>query len=179
MKNLKLLCILVVLITNLSCSKSDTNTDEISEYAMTAKINGVLYEMNNPFGTNEANSSFFSYYPDEDYIFLQGRYGGVLGNPEINIWISRNDLKTGTYSVGLNTDSVTTHIDLIDNTNDTFGNPVYENTVSGFISIDYINTTDKTIRGTFKFNTIDGESETDPANFVITEGTFNYKYDVE
>lgn len=176
MKNFKLLFILAFTIINLSCSKDD---DQASEYAMTAKINGVLYEMNNPFGTNEAGSSFFTYYPNEDYIFLQGRYGGMTGNPEINIWINRNDLKIGTYSVGLDTDGVTTHIDLIDNSNDTYGNPVYENTVSGFISITFVNLTEKTVKGTFEFNTIDGRSETDPINCIITDGTFDYKYDVE
>ena len=178
MKNFKLLCLLVILIGNLSCSKDETNKDEISEYAMTAKIDGVLYEMNNPFGTNEAQGSIYSYYPDEDYIMLQGRYGGATGSIEIDIWINRDDLKIGKYFVGLNTDAVTTHIDLIDNSNATFGNPIYENTVSGFISIESINTTDKTISGSFEFNTIDGETDTDPINFKINDGTFNYKYDV-
>ena len=179
MKNLKTLLILTLILTNLSCSSDDTTTDEISEYAMTAKINGELYKMNNPFGTNEASSSFFSYYPDEDYILLQGRYGGPFGNPEINIWINRDDLAIGTYQVGPSTDGVTTHIDLIDNSNDTAGNPVYENTVSGSISITSINSTEKTVKGTFNFDTVDGYSETNPVNFTVTEGTFNYKYDVE
>jgi len=179
MKNLKLFYASVLLITIIGCSKSESDTDDTSSYAMTAKINGTLHEMNNPFGTNEATGSFFSYYPDEDYIFLQGRFGGVLGNPEINIWINRNDLIVGKYIVGLDTDGVSTHIDLIDNSNDTFGNPIYENTVSGFIAISYINTTDKIIRGTFEFETNDGGTAAEPVNFSVTEGTFNYKYDVE
>ena len=40
-----------------------------------------------------------------------------FGNPEINIWFKRTDLKLGTYQVDENTDGVTTHIDLIDSSN--------------------------------------------------------------
>ncbi len=180
MKNLKLFFYLSVILINLiGCSNDETPNNETSEFAMTAKINGVLHEMNNPFGTNEATSTIFTYYLNENYIKLQGSYGGTLGLIEINIWINRDDLKIGKYSVGLDTYTTATHIDLIDNSNDTYGNPIYENTVSGFISIELINTTDKTISGTFEFNTIDGELATEPVNFEITEGTFNYKYDVE
>ena len=178
MRKIKIVCSLVMFLTCLSCSDSNNDDQEKTEFAMTAKINGVLYEMNNPFGTNEASGSIFSYYPDEDYIMLQGRFGGVFGNPEINIWINRNDLKVGTYSVGRETDGEDTHIDLIESSNDTLGNPIYENTISGAIIIDFIDVNEKVVKGTFEFSTTEGD-ETFPVNFNITEGTFNYRYDVE
>ncbi|WP_459210833.1 hypothetical protein [Aquimarina rhabdastrellae] len=184
-KKINSVFILLLILTSLSCSNSDDDNvneninEDVTEYAMTAKINGVLHQMNNPFGTNEATSSIYSYYPNDQYIMLQGRFGGVFGTPEIDIWINRNDLEVGVYPVDLDTNAVTTHIDLIDNSNDVLGEPVSENTVSGFISIDFIDLETKKIRGTFEFNTIDGGSENDPINFRITEGTFNYVYDVE
>ncbi|WP_339846995.1 hypothetical protein [uncultured Dokdonia sp.] len=171
---------LFLVLLSLGCSTDDSNTEEETvEYAMTAVINGELYEMNSAFGANQATNSIFTYYPDDEYIFIQGRYSGPLGALELNMGINRDDLVVGTYPVNLSTDGFDTHIDLIDLTNDTFGNPVYENTVSGFIAITFVDESAKVVKGTFEFDTIADQDETSPVNFSITEGTFNYRYDVD
>lgn len=178
MKKLKLLLsfFTIVVFTLTSCS-SDDSSENSSQFAMTAKINGVLYELNNPFGTNEDSRRIFGYnynQNDNDYIILQG--SSILNvnslGIEINIFINRNDLKTGTYSVGVDTDEVTTHIDLIDLTT----NPT-ESTISGSITITDIDSTNKTIKGTFEFNSADEPDVNATVNSVVTEGTFSYKYD--
>ena len=159
-------------ITFLGCS-SDSPSSSTSQWAMTAKVNGVQWEVNNAFNSNYATPSIYSYYPDADYIQLQGRYGGTFGINEIDLWIKRTDLQLGTYPVGPETDAVTTHIDLIDNSNSES-----ENTLEGSITITEINTTTKVVKGTFNFTTSDDTFATPPVvNETITEGTFNYRYD--
>jgi hypothetical protein len=164
-----------------SCSSDNdgtgTNPDNPSGsgYAMTAKINGTTFQANNPFGTNAFSSTnIWSYFPTEDYVMLQGRQGGVVGNPEINIWLKKSDIQVGTYQIGTETfDTPTSHfIDLTDNSND-----ISEYTKSGTIVITSVNTSTKVVKGTFQFTTV---QEVDPpsatSDFNVTEGTFNYKY---
>lgn len=152
---------------------TNPGTGGASGYAMTAKINGVLHTMMNPFGNNNASNSIYGDYPDEDYIFLQGRWGGILGPKEFDLWIKRTDLHTGTFEVNDDTFYTATHIDLIDNTNE-----VGESTISGHITITEVNTTAKTVKGTFEFEAADSPWDTVPL-FYITEGTFYYNYDVD
>ncbi|MET0759412.1 MAG: hypothetical protein ABWZ56_03270 [Flavobacterium sp.] len=162
-------------IALIGCS-SDNSSDNTSQYAMTAKINGVYYEMNNVFGTNESNTTIWDYYPSSEFIRLQGSIGGLGSGKEINIWIKRTDLVIGTHALSVETyDGTKSHVDLIDNTNSE-----YEDTFSGSISITAVNTTDKTVKGTFYFNSADEANTASPiTNFTTTEGTFNYRYDVE
>ncbi|WP_300564939.1 hypothetical protein [Flavobacterium sp.] len=143
--------------------------------AMTAKINGVSFQANNPFGTNlYSSTNIWDYYPIADYVMLQGRQGGVLGNPEINLWLKRSDMVVGTYVIGKETFSTppSHFIDLIDNSN-----TVSEHTVQGTITITEINTTTKMVKGTFSFTTTDDLFPTvSVVNYTVTDGTFNYKY---
>lgn len=147
-----------------------------SGYAMTAVINGQQFFANNPFGNNQFSSTnIWSYFPLSDFVMLQGRQGGILGNPEINIWLKRNDIVVGTYSFGPETFSTppSHFIDLIDNS-------VVESqyTESGSITITQVNTSTKTVTGTFQFTTLNHPAS-DPSatqNNTVTNGTFNYIY---
>jgi len=51
--------LLVVIVTVFSCSSSDNSNppEQSSEFAMTAKLIDILFETNNPFGTNEFSNS--------------------------------------------------------------------------------------------------------------------------
>jgi hypothetical protein len=170
--------LLMVAIVALNGCSSDSNGSDsnTSEFAMTAKIEGVLHEMNNPYGTNTASpTTIFTSYPEDQYILLQGREGGTFGALEIDLWIKRTDLVVGTYTVNHSTDGTATHIDLIDNTN-----TESESTVAGTVVITDVNTTAKTVKGTFTFDTSDDANATTPiVNYHLTEGTFNFRYDVE
>jgi hypothetical protein len=159
-----------------SCSSSDSgSSSEQPAYAMTAKINGSTFQANNPFGTNlYSSTNIWSYFPIEDFVMLQGRQGGIVGNPEINIWLKRSDIVVGTYTFGPETfDTPPSHfIDLIDNSNN-----ISENTKNGTIIITEVNTTTKIVKGTFQFNTVDNLDDVNaPVDYAITEGTFQYKY---
>ena len=164
----------------MSCSSDDDNPVYVPEptpaYAMTAKINGSTFEANNPFGNNEFSSTnIWSYYPEDDYLMLQGRAGGITGNPEINIWLKRSDLVVGTYPIGEETfDTPPSHfIDLIDNSNE-----ISELTRDGVITITEVNTATKIVKGTFTFEAVDELSNTTgPADVTVTEGNFRYKYE--
>jgi hypothetical protein len=81
----------------------------------------------------------------------------------------------GTYPVSNDTEfGAGTHIDLI-----VLGTVESENTREGAVTIIEVNTTTKIVRGTFHFKTGDSFSETPyVTNFDITDGTFNYRYDV-
>lgn len=152
-----------------------TNPSQAPQYAMTAKINGVQFKANNPFGSNLFSSTnLLDYYPLEDFVLLQGRKGGVLGNPEINLWLKRSDIAVGVYPIEMETyDTPPSHfIDLIDNSND-----FLESTKEGTITITEVNTTTKTVKGTFEFTTIESIHDPNPVvNCTVTNGTFNYKY---
>jgi hypothetical protein len=143
--------------------------------AMTAIINGVQFQANNPFGTNLFSSTnIWDYYPLTDYVMLQGRQGGILGNPEINIWLKRSDMNVGTYVFGKETFSTppSHFIDLTDTSN-----AMSENTVQGTITITEVNPTTKIVKGTFSFTTTDDLFPAIPVvNYTVTNGTFNYQY---
>jgi len=177
MKRIKKLLYILPFIV-LSCSSDDggNTTDPQPQYAMTAKINGVTFEANNPFGNNMFSSTnIWDYYPEEDFVMLQGRQGGIYGNPEINLWLKKSDLVVGTYTIGTETyNTPPSHfIDLIDNSNNEF-----EETVAGTIIITEVNTTTKIVKGTFQFTTSDEAQVSNPIiNFNVTEGTFHYQYE--
>jgi len=172
------LLVLTLLLIVSSCSSDDDATPQIenSTFAMTAKINDVSFLANNPFGTNEFSiTNIFSYFPIEDFVLLQGRQGGLLGNPEINLWLKRDDIVVGTYQIGEDTfDTPPSHfIDLTDNSND-----VLEDTQQGTITITEVNSSTKIVTGTFEFTTaVELNDASDPVNFNVTEGTFSYKYE--
>lgn len=159
-----------------SCSSSDSSSSD-SSYAMTAKINGETFEANSPLGTNGfSNTNIWNYFPIEDFVLLQGRAGGVLGDPEIELWLKRTDIAVGTYTVAPETFDTppSHHIDLIDNRNNEG-----ESTKGGTIVITEVNTTTKIVKGTFEFTSTDGD-QNDPASVVnatVTNGTFRYKYE--
>ncbi len=180
MRLLKLTCLSLVMLFSLnSCSDDDsspvnnlTPVEEIPAFPMTAKINGTLFEMKNPFGSDYATTSIYSDYPDEDYIQLQGRPGHSLGMWEVLIWIKREHLVEGTYQVGPETNYTDTHIRLIDNTND-----VIESTAFGNITITAVDTEAKIVKGTFEFDTTDFDNDT--VVHQVRNGKFTYRYDVE
>jgi hypothetical protein len=188
-KNLLSIFVILMSLTFVSCTdeaidpsllvpveNSPTNGGgTVSGFAMTAKINGVQFQANNPYGTNlYSSTNIWSYFPLEDFVMLQGRQGGLLGNPEINIWLKRSQIVVGTYTIG--TESFTTppshFIDLVDNSGTDF-----EDTVSGTLTITEVNTTTKIVKGTFSFTTSDSAGVPSPViNYTVTNGTFNYKY---
>ena len=178
MKKLKsLLFALPFILFACSSDDSDSSSDSSnSQFAMTAKINGVTFEANNPFGTNlYSSTNIWSYFPLEDFVMLQGRKGGLLGNPEINIWLKRTNIAVGTYTFGSETfDTPPSHfIDLIDNSNEEF-----ENTIGGSITITEVNTSSKIVQGTFEFTTSDNLNDPVPViNKTVTNGTFRYQYE--
>jgi len=163
-----------------SCDSDDSiqeeNPDQNSGYAMSAKINGIVFQANNPFGTNEfSTTNIWNYFPLEDYVMIQGRQGGLLGTPEILIWLKKSDIVVGTYQIGEETfDTPPSHfIDLVDNSN-----TISENTKQGTIVITEVNSSEKIVTGTFEFTTVDDIlNPTAQVDFTITEGTFNYIYE--
>jgi hypothetical protein len=164
-------------LTMLSCSSSDDSSNSNTpQFAMTAKINGTTFEANNPFGTNMFSSTnIWNYYPLEDFVMLQGRQGGALGVPEINLWLKRTDIAVGTYTFGLeNFDTPPSHyIDLID-----LVSQESEYTKSGTIVITNVNASTKIVKGTFQFTTVaDPNDPNAPVNYTVTNGTFNYQYE--
>ncbi|MBE0393576.1 hypothetical protein [Flavobacterium sp. PL002] len=173
----KITCLLLILpLLLLSCSNNDSTTDDSTpQFAMTATINGKSFQANNPFGGNQySETNLWSYFPVEDYILIQGRQGGVFGNPEINIWLKKSDIVVGVYAISEETyNTPPSHfIDLTDNSNDTF-----EVTKSGTIKITEVNTSTKIVEGTFEFITVNSVSnQNEPINNTITNGTFRYKY---
>lgn len=168
--------VLALTLTLVSCSSSDDDSNNVPEFAMTAKINGVTFQANNPFGTNaHSNSNIWNYYPIEDFVMLQGREGGPFGTPEINIWLKRTDIVVGTFEIGEETfDTPPSHfIDLIDNSNQ-----ISELTKGGTIVITQVNTSTKIVEGTFEFTTVQElDNPSVPIDFNVTEGTFRYTYE--
>lgn len=180
MKKLKIL-LLALPFMLFSCSSDDSSTtnddDEpiVSQFAMTSEINGVEFKANSPLGTNKySTTNIFTFFPQEEYILLQGRQGGSFGNPEINLWLKKSQMIVGTYTVSENMFQPTTHtIDLIDNSNSED-----EYTASGTVTITEINTTTKIIKGTFEFTTSDNINQPNPViNYTITNGKFRYQYE--
>lgn len=168
---------ILVLSLFVSCSSDDDDGGSgtpTPEFAMTFKIDGELFELNNPFGTNEySQTNIFSAYPLEDFVLLQSR-NGLFGLVEVDLWLKRDQIIAGTtYQVNMNTDESgnDTHIDLIDNRNNFF-----EGTTSGEVSITSVNTNTKVVKGTFNFIAQDS-SVPDNTIMNVTEGTFNYIYE--
>lgn len=178
MKTPKILFIFLVLVLN-SCSSDNSENPEdptvpTSKFAMTAKIDGTLWEMNNPFNSNFATKPLYTYYPTAEYIQLQGR----KGVDEIILYIKRSDLKIGTYPITPETyDASKTQIQFIFNTK-----PKNQYVAKGTLSITSIDLNTKIIAGTFSFNCVEDYSKPigadNPVTTQVTDGTFNYKYDV-
>ncbi|WP_281232104.1 DUF6252 family protein [Flavobacterium gelatinilyticum] len=179
MKIPKALLLFLVVILN-SCSSDDNNTETpddstpVSEFAMTAKVDGTLWEVNNPFNSNFATKPLFTYYPAAEYIQLQGR----KGFDEIVLFIKRSDLKVGTYSISPDTyDASKTEIKSTINSK---ANIQY--VAEGTLSVTAVDLTAKTVKGTFSFKCVEDYSKPisaeNPVTTTVTEGTFNYKYDV-
>lgn len=162
-----------------SCSNSSNNSttpsQTQSQYAMTAKINGVTFQANSIYGNNTfAPTNIWSYFPIADYVMLQGRQGGALGNPEIDIWLKRSDIVVGTYTIGTETFS-TPPSHFIDLNDLTSADSQY--TKNGTITITAVNTAAKTVTGTFSFTCVASpNSSSSPINGTVTDGTFNFIY---
>lgn len=168
--------LIIAMLAILSCSSDDADATENSNYAMTAKINGEDFQANNPFGNNEpSRTTIFNYFPEEDFVLLIGRQGGLVGAQEIKIWLKKSDIAVGSYETGPEIfDTTPSHfIDFLDLTNE-----IDESTRNGTIEITEVNTSTKIVTGTFSFTTADGTSDpSSPIDFNITEGTFTYMYE--
>lgn len=169
--------ILISTLTLFSCvNLDDDSPQENPGYAMTAKLNGVTFEANNPYGNYEFSSSnIWNYFPIEYYVMLQGRQGGLLGNPEINIWLKRSDIVVGTYEIGQEAfvTPPSHFIDLIDN-----ASALSNYTKAGVITITEVNNATKIVKGTFQFTTTDDPNiPSAPIVSTITDGTFRYTYE--
>lgn len=176
MKKLKSLLFILPLVL-FSCSSDDGGSNNNSTgYAMTAKISGATFQANNPFGNNlYSSTNIWDYFPTADFVLLQGRQGGIVGNPEINLWLKKSDIAVGTYTIGTETfNTPPSHfIDLIDNSND-----VSEHTVGGTVIITEVNMSTKIVKGTFQFTTSDNIGVAIPVvNYTITDGTFRYQFE--
>lgn len=176
MKTPKILLIFILLVLN-SCSGDDSSDDSKSKFAMTAKVDGTLWEMQNPFGSDYATTFMSDYYPETEYIMLQGRNSNFID--EIRLYIKRSDLKVGTYPITKNTfDASKTQVEISFNTK---GKSQYP--VSGSLSVTAIDLSAKKVTGTFSFDCVDDDDEpisaSNPVTTKVTEGTFNYRYDVE
>jgi len=172
-----------VLLCLFSCSTSDSDSDsetdsEIDpEFAMTAKINGDVFQANNPFGNNEfSNYLIWDWYPPNEFILLQARKGSTFSTlREINLWLKKSDIAVGTYVIGAETFEVkpSHYVVLVYPSSE---EPI--STKEGKIVITEVNTSTKLVKGTFEFTTVlylDDPSS--PVNFRITEGKFNYTYE--
>jgi len=177
MKTPKILFLFLLLALNSCSSDNDSPNDEpeTSKVAMTAKVDGTLWQMNNPFGSDYATKTLFEMYPAEEYILLQGRNTTFID--EIRLYIKRSDLKVGTYPITKNTfDASKTQVEISFNSK---GKSQYP--VNGSLSITAIDLNAKKVTGTFSFNCVDDDdqpiSDTNPITTKVTEGAFSYRYD--
>ena len=180
MKTLKTLSIFLILILS-SCSSDDSNnaaedTTPTSKYAMTAKVDGTSWEVNNPFNSNFATKPLYTYYPETEYIQFQGR----KGLDEIRLLIKRSDLKKGTYAITKTTfDASKTQIEV--SMAYSKGNSQYP--VEGSLSITSVDLTAKVVAGTFSFNCVEDDSKpistSNPVTTRVTDGTFKFRYDFD
>jgi hypothetical protein len=178
MKTPKIIFLFLLLVLNSCSSDNDTPNDPetpTSKFAMTAKVDGTLWEMQNPFNSNYATKPLFTYYPATEYIQLAGRKNVI---DEIRLYIKRSDLKVGTYPITLTTyDASKTQIEVSLNSK---GKSQYA--IEGNLSITSVDLTAKTVAGTFSFNCVEDYSKpvsaSNPVTTKVTDGTFNYKYDV-
>lgn len=163
----------------ISCSPSNSEDDneQDPEFAMTAKINGEMFQANTPFGDNEFSSyTIWNWYPSEEYILLQARKGADFSTlTEINIWLKKSDIAVGTYEIGEETfeEKSSHYIALV--------YPASEDPIStkeGTIVITNVDTSTKTVKGTFEFTTVAQLREPSaPANYTVTDGKFWYTYE--
>lgn len=175
MKTPKFLFLFLILILNCCSGGDNDNSESTSKFAMTAKVDGVLWEMNNPFNSNAATKPLFTYYPETEYIQLQGRKDVIN---EIRLLIKRSDLKIGNYPITAATfDASKTQIEMSFNSKANLQYPI-----EGTLSVTSIDLNTKTVAGTFSFNCVEDDSKpisaSNPITTRVTEGTFNYKYDV-
>ena len=180
MKTPKFLLLLLIIILS-SCSSDNISEDNpkdltapTSKFAMTAKVDETVWEVNNPHNSNYATKPLFDYYPATDYIQIVGRRNVI---DEIRLYIKRSDLKVGTYPITSTTfDASKTQIEVSLNSK---GKSQY--VVEGSLSITSVDLTAKTVTGTFSFNCVDDYSQpvsaSNPVTTKVTAGTFNYKYD--
>ncbi|MEN2402971.1 DUF6252 family protein [Flavobacterium sp. MC2016-06] len=177
MKTPKILFLFLILALN-SCSSDDNISEDpgsSSKFAMTAKVDGTLWEMNNPYNSDYATKPLFTYYPATEYIQLAGRKNLI---DEIRLYIKRSDLKIGTYPITKITyDASKTQIEMSYNSKGT--NSQYP--IEGSLSITSVDLSAKTVAGTFSFNCVEDDSKpistSNPITTKVTNGTFNYKYD--
>ena len=144
---------------------------------MTAKVDGTLWEMNNPYGSDYATGTLFEMYPEEEYILLAGRINFM---DEIRLYIKRSDLKVGTYPITKNTfDASKTQIEISFNTKSEGS----QYPIDGSLSIISVDLNAKRVKGTFSFNCVKDDSKpisiSNPISTRVTDGTFNYRYDVK
>jgi hypothetical protein len=176
MKTPKILFLFLLLALNSCSSDSDSPNDSTSKFGMTAKVDGTLWKMQNPFGSDYATTFMSDYYPETEYIMLQGRNSNFID--EIRLYIKRSDLKVGTYSITKNTyDASKTQVEISFNTK---GKSQYP--IAGSVSVTAIDLNAKKVTGTFSFDCVDDDDEpisaSNPVTTKVTEGTFNYRYDV-
>jgi hypothetical protein len=176
MKTPKALFLFLLLVLNSCSSDSSDDSGSTSKFPMTAKVDGTLWEMKNPYGSDYATNTLFEMYPEEEYILLAGRINFM---DEIRLYIKRSDLKVGTYPITKNTfDASKTQIEISFNTK---GKSQYP--IAGSLSVTEIDLTAKRVKGTFSFDCVDDDDEpisvSNPITTKVTNGTFNYRYDVE
>lgn len=174
---MKKIILFLVVISLFSCSSGDESIDEAPiEFAMTAKIDSDVFEANSPWGNNGFSEyNIYVQFPDEDFVLLQGREGGLIGTGrEINIWLKKSDIVVGTYSLDEDSfDYPAPHaIDLIDNSND-----YIETTTEGTIVIVEVDTTNNIVKGTFEFSVLGERHEFENITYQVTDGSFNYVYE--
>lgn len=144
---------------------------------MSAKLDGVLYELNSERGTNqvaEETDVFGSGFPATGFTLMRGnRRTDGSGIPvEINIWIKDSDFAVGTYNFDMdNNQGGGTYAEIIDLTPANFD--FLLSTRNGSVTIASIDTTNRTISGTFEFSGLAiADDDINNRNFSVTEGTF-------
>lgn len=174
------LLIPAALLCLFSCSPSDSSEEKeepAPEFAMTAEINGELFQANTPFGDNEfSDYNIWDWYPSEEYILLQARKGNEWATlTEINIWLRKSDIAVGTYEIGKETfeEKPSHYIGFVyPSSEDPTG------TKAGTIVITNVNTSAKTVKGTFEFTTVAAlYDDSASPNYTITNGKFYYTYE--
>lgn len=178
MKTSKILLLFLILVLN-SCSSDNSDSaltpDTESKFAMTANVDGNLWEVNNPFNSNFATKPLFNYYPASDFIQFQGRNGFE----EIRLLIKRSDLKVGVYPItAAKYDGSKTQIEV----SMALSKQNLQEVIEGNLAINSIDLSSKIVAGTFSFNCVEDDSKpissSNPITTKVTNGIFKFKYDV-
>ncbi|WP_053991620.1 hypothetical protein [Mangrovimonas sp. TPBH4] len=159
---------------------------------MTANLDGVQYNDMKPNGFNQFEDAIdmatFSGFNDYDYIKLQGNstYAQIIPDntsKEINIYIPENAWQEGTYNLAPYPTSdeysygIVPHIDIIF----FYENNIqgYEGELGGTITITNFDLVSRIITGTFEFQYIKVNNNTEEVSgpFNCINGTFNYSLD--